>query len=127
MQAECRRFDPCHLHQKDLTSLVRGIMTRRSKKNRIVASERHYNDGICKADMIKRSMDQEVLRKMNYGAERRSKLIGVLLRKDGILVNHKHGIQLKYDPDLQKMLKQGVIVRSREGSFRTKHTILRVA
>lgn len=63
------------------------------------------------------------LLEMNFGAERRQKL-KEWFKTNTLTVNRKWGVQLKHDPDLRIMLKQGTLRRTREGSFGTNYTVL---
>lgn len=104
------------------------MTTRRKSKNKRQCADREYYYGRGGRFIYSPSEERLALLRMNFGAERREKL------KEGfktneLHVNRKWCIQLKHDPDLRRMLKQGVLKRTREngGGFKTNYTVLSLA
>jgi len=64
---------------------------------------------------------------MRPGVQRRLALLDHILILDGLYVNGKHTVQVKDDPDLKKMIKNGTLVRTRKYRLRgVGCTILRL-
>lgn len=110
------------------------MTTRQRKRNTQVSSNREYeyhDGGASFAQIMKNTVQYErrhrVLYGMPFGPQRRQELLKIIPEMGGLHVNRRWCPQLKYDPDLTKLLKSGKLVRTREGSFGCKHTVLRVA
>ena len=57
---------------------------------------------------------QYVLYRMPHGTERRAELVEVIREIGKLAVNRPGLINLRYDPDVQKLLKKGTLRRGRE-------------
>lgn len=105
------------------------MTTRQKAKNKRQAANREYYDSLGNREAQKRSddyRDRWSILNMNFGAERREKL-AKWFKTNTLCVNRKWCILLKYDPDLRRMLKQGILKRTREGNFGTRNTFLSLA
>lgn len=102
------------------------MTTRQKQKNKLQASNRDYYDSLGGRRTSSLGDEKWKLLDMNFGAERREKL-KEWFKTNTLTVNRKWCILLKYDPDLRRMLKQGILKRSREGTFGTNYTILSLA
>lgn len=101
------------------------MTTLRKQKNKIQANNREYYQEGGRGPGPRRDTC-ELLFRTNFGSERREKL-KEFFKTEELVVNRKWCIQLKFDPDLRKMLKQGILKRTREGTWSTKHTVLSLA
>lgn len=105
------------------------MTTRQKVKNRHQATERDYYDNLDRKraeDASKSCANKWDILNMNFGAERRTKLL-YWFKENTLCVNRKWCILLKHDPDLRRMLKQGILKRTREGNFSTRNTYLSLA
>lgn len=101
------------------------MTTLRKQKNKIQASNRdHYQD--MSRGPGPRTNACDLLFRTNFGAERREKLKD-FFKTEKLHVNRKWCVQLKYDPDLRRMLKQGILKRTREHTFSTNYTVISLA
>lgn len=101
------------------------------------AYRRQVLDEMNSAD-AKRRQSLNNFRYMQPGAARRKALLDWMLdgRKAGedrrLYVNRRHTINLRYDGDVQRMLKKGILVRMRQNAGPTRrsgsfHTYLTLA
>lgn len=107
-------------------------MTRRSKKNlHQAANRKYYYEDYDFSRTMERDLYSRAWRTaltMPYGKDRRTALLKLMSSPGEYLtVNRRYCPNLKYDVDLVKMLKAGVLVRFRTGGFSTKKTVLRLA
>lgn len=99
------------------------MSTLRKQKNKIHSGNRDYYQVLGRGRTVREEIC-DLLFRTNFGSERRQKLKEWFTAGGCTHINRRGCIQLKYDPDLQKLLKQGIIKQTREGTFSTKHSML---